>query len=90
MEKRYWANVSEVFFHSADAARKLPRRAKREVGRSLARRPRMEFLLESSHENASRAGAFGGSFTAKSKRNVAFQMVRIASMPGEARESCVA
>ena len=25
----------------------------------------------------------------KSERNVAFPMVRIASMPGEARESCV-
>ena len=78
MEKRYWANVSEVFFHSEDAARKLLRRAKREVGLSLARRPRMEFLLESSDENASCAGAFGGSFTMKSVRNVAFPMVRLA------------
>ena len=50
----------------------------------------MEFLLESSHENASCAGAFGGSFAMKSERNVAFPVVRIASMPGEARESFVA
>ena len=75
MEKRYWANVSEVFFHSEDAALKLPRRAKREVGRSLARRPRMEFLLESSHDNDGRVGAFGGSFAVKSDRNAAFSMV---------------
>ena len=39
MEKRYWANVSDVFFRGEDAALKLLRRAKREVGLSLARRP---------------------------------------------------
>ena len=44
MEKRYWANVSEVFFHSEDAALQLLRRAKREVGVSLARKPRIEKL----------------------------------------------
>ena len=50
----------------------------------------MEFLLESSHENDSCAGAFEGSFTMRFERNVAFPMVRRASMPGDATQSSVA
>ena len=88
-KKRYWANVSEVLFQRQDAARKFLRRAKREIGLSLARSSDSEFLLDSCSENDSCAGAFGGSFTLKSERNVAFPIVRIASMPGEARESFV-
>ena len=85
MKKRYWANVSEVFVHSEDAARKLLRRAKREVGLSLARRPRLENILDSSIENNVYAGAFRGCFTMKFERNVAFPNVRIAFMLSETR-----
>ena len=84
-KKRYWGNVSDVLFHSEDAARKLLRRAKREFGLSLARRPRLENLLDSSIENNVSAGAFEGSFTMKFERNVAFPIVRIAFMLSEAR-----
>ena len=76
-KKRYWATVSEVFFQSEDAARKLLRRAKREFGLSLARRPRLENLLDSSNENNVSGGAFQGCFTVKFERTVAFPMVRI-------------
>ena len=85
MKKRYWANVSYVFFQSEDAARKLLRRAKREFGLSLARRPRFENLLDSSIENNVSGGAFEGCFTVKFERNVAFSMVRIAFMVSEAQ-----
>ena len=39
-KKRYWANVSEVFFQSHDATTRFLRKVKREMGLSLARRPR--------------------------------------------------
>ena len=36
-KKRYWANVSEVFFQRHDATTGFLRRAKRDMGLSLAR-----------------------------------------------------
>ena len=90
MEKRYWANVSDVFFQSRDAARRKRRRTKREFGLSLARRPRIENLGESSHENDICVGAFESCFTMKFERNVAFPMVRIAFMLSDATGTSVA
>ena len=89
-KKRYWANVSEVFFQSQDAARKLLRRAKREFGISLARKPRLENLLDSSIENNVSGGAFQGCFTMKFERHVAFPMVRIAFMLSDVTGTSVA
>ena len=90
MKQLYWANVSEVFFQSEDAARKLLRRAKREVGLSLGRRPRIENLLDSSSESNVSAGAFQGCFTVKFERTVAFPIVRIASTLSDATGTSVA
>ena len=73
-KKRYWANVSDVFFQSEDAARKLLRRAKREFGLSLDRRPRLENLLDSSIENNVSAGAFQCSFTVKFEKTLFFKL----------------
>ena len=81
---------SMSFCQSQDAARKLLRRAKREVGLSLARRPRLENLVDSSIENNVSAGAFQCCFTVKFERNVAFPMVRIAFMLSDATGTCVA
>ena len=47
----------------------------------------MDNLLDSSGENNVSAGAFEGCFTMKFERNVAFPMVRIAFMLGDARET---
>ena len=41
-QKRYWGNVSDVFFQSQSAARSVPRRAKMTSGAVLPRRPRIE------------------------------------------------
>ena len=89
-KKRYWANVSEVLFQRQDAAREFLRRAKREIGLSLARSSDSEFLLESSHENGICAGAFEGSFAVKFERHVAFPMVRIAFLASDAGGTFVA
>ena len=56
----------------------------------MARRPRIEKLRESSHENDSCAGAFESSFTMKFERNVAFPIVRIAFLASYARGTFVA
>ena len=56
----------------------------------MARRPRIENLLESSHENDICVGAFEGCFTVKFERNVAFQMVRIAFLLSDATGASVA
>ena len=77
-KKRYWANVSEASSQSEDIERSVLRRTKREVGLSLARRPRLENLLDSSIDNNVYGGAFQGCFTVKFERNVDFPMVRIA------------
>ena len=61
-KKRYWANVSEASSQSQDAARSVFRRAKREFGVSLDRRPRIDNFWESSNENDIYAGAFEGCF----------------------------
>ena len=90
MEKRYWANVSDVFFQSRDAARRKRRRTKREVGLSLARRPRLENLLDSSIENNVSAGAFRGCFTVKFERNLAFLIEIIVIMVSECTVTSVA
>ena len=89
-KKRYWANVSDVFFQSEDAARKLLRRAKREFGLSLARKPRFENLIDSSIENNVSAGAFECCFAVKFDRNVAFPKARIGFMLSDARVTSVA
>ena len=88
--KRYWATVSEFFFQSEDAARKLLRRAKREFGLSLVRRPRIENLLDSSIEKEIYAGAFEGCFATKFKRNVAFLIEIIPFMLSEGTVTSVA
>ena len=77
-------------FESQDAARKLLRRVKREVGLSLARKPRLENILYSSSENNVSGGAFQGCFTMKFERNVAFAIVRIAFMVSRATRTSVA
>ena len=89
-QKRYWANVSDVLFQRQDAAGKFLRRAKREIGLSLARSRVAEFLLESWHENGICAGAFEGYFTMKFERNIAFPLVSIAFLASDARGTFVA
>ena len=49
-----------------------------------------EFLCDSSSESDVSAGAFGGRFTMKYFRTVAFPVVRVAFVLSDARETFVA
>ena len=83
--KRYWANVSEVFFQSQGAARSVLRRAKMTFEAILARRPRIENFSNSSSENNICAGAFRCAFTIYFERNVAFHIEIIGFMLSETK-----